>query len=870
MADFRKLFYAFAIVALFVGFTVSANAQALNCSSINGTNQIIRVEGDAEMIGDIVLACTQATGATSTTPPGTLISGADITVSIPGAIITSKVINPGSSTPISEATLIVDELKDQTCNAPAGGGNALSSGNPIATTGALCENDTVNPPVVGTSNATASYWPGSRPHRVCADTTNPGGLGVCQVYAKASGPQDSYDGTCNNSISVGSNSECNPNIFVGQPNGTGAIIFRGVPLDPPASNFTRYLRITNVRINAANYSGGVGSNVTATVTFQGPASIYQTVISTIVATIQTGNGGTKTTADSSYLQCEYPLYTFSGSADAAVTQDCYNSSSPSSGQGTSSGNLSNTVQQGYCTASLTNSSAGLTFNNNSSAKHAIATFTEGFQSAWKARNMSLYLGTNGLVLGQATPCGAGFIATGTPCNGAAGNNNDYTANSLAYYTYGGLSQPFANTTDIAQNNPTIRYFTEGGFSEISCAGWSNGTGSPAGCAYAAPTSGAAGFTYTGTPWNATTPGAGIPDQGTRLQATLTNLPANVVVSLPTVVWLWNGSINSGVAILVSTTANGGGPLMPIAPLSGLASVQTGVTSNPGVTNPPTNTASSCQGNLTYFGPTNGGPSKQVACAGYVDVSPTNGSFTFTYEVLFSDPYSVESLNIEPVVYYPAGDLTAKPPIQPQTNVWAQVSPYTFAPWIAQPGGNQTTTPLGQVAGTPRFVQTTGTAQNLIYIQNCTCSLLFPFVVSNAQYVTGIVVANTSSDPTNALSVPGYTAIQESGTVNLYLFGTIGGKSGQAASNATNPTVVPAAQYALATDTQAQTGSYAQFVVNTGFEGYAITQANFQYCHGLAFVFTFNNSAPPLSYLGLVMDPAGLTRTTQTTGDPEGN
>ena len=830
MADFRKLFYAFAIVALFIGVTVSANAQALNCSSINGTNQIIRVEGDAELVGDIVLACTQATGATSTTPAGTLISGADITVSIPGAIITSKVINPGSSTPISEATLIVDELKDQTCNAPATGTTGISTGNPVAPAGGPCE--------------TNAYWPGSRPHRVCADTSNPGGLGVCQVYAKTTGPQDSYDGTCNNPVTVNGNDTCNPNIFVGQPNGTGAVIFRGVPLDPPASNFTRYLRITNLRINAANYSGGVGSNVTATVTFQGPASIYQTVISTIIASIQTGNGGTKTTADSSYLQCEYPLYTFSGSADAAVTQDCGISSS-SSGQGTSSGNLSVTVQQGYCTVSTSNPNAGLSFNNGSSAKHAIATFTEGFQSAWKSRNMSLYLGTGGQVL-----CLTGTL--GTPCDGANNNN----VSSTQYYTYDGSSAPIANATDIAQNNPTIRYFTEGGFSETSCAAWSVGTGSQATCAYAAPASTSAGFTYTGTPWNAITPGAGIADQGTRLQATLTNLPANVVVSLPTVVWLWNGNINSGVAILVSTTANGGGPISPVAPLSGLASVQTGVTSNPGY---------SCTGNAPA-----GGPSKEVACAGYFDVTPTNGSFTFTYEILFSDPYSVEQLNIEPVVYYPAGDLTAKPPIQPQTNVWAQVSPYTFAPWIAQPGGNQTTTPLGQVAGTPRFVQTTGTAQNLIYIQNCTCSLLFPFVVSNAQYVTGIVVANTSSDPTNALSVPGYTAIQESGTVNLYLFGTIAGKSGQAASNATNPTVVPAAQYALATDIQAQTGSYAQFVINTGFEGYAITQANFQYCHGLAFVFTFNNSAPPLSYLGLVMDPAGLTRTTQTTGDPEGN
>ena len=66
------------------------------------------------------------------------------------------------------------------------------------------------------------------------------------------------------------------------------------------------------------------------------------------------------------------------------------------------------------------------------------------------------------------------------------------------------------------------------------------------------------------------------------------------------------------------------------------------------------------------------------------------------------------------------------------------------------------------------------------------------------------------------------------------------------------------------------GSYATFIVNTGFDGYAITQANFQYCHGLAFLFNATGAVPPLSYLGLVMDPGGLTRTTQPVGDPLNN
>ena len=819
MADFRKLFYALAIVALFVGLTVSASAQSLNCTSITATNQIIRTEGDAELVGDIVLACTQPVGSSYTTPPGTLVAGADITVSIPSTIITSKVINPGASTPISEATLIVDDLKDQT-----------------------------------TTN-----YPGSRKHMICADTTNPGGLGVCQIYAKSSGPQDTYDGTTravngsdcpvqfNGNVNV--NTCANPNIFAGQPNGTGALIFRGVPLDPPASNFTRYLRFTNIRVNAAATGltpGNPLSQITAIVSFQGPASVQQTLIQTTVATIQTGNGGTTVpVADAWFLQCEYPLYTFSGTADAAVTQDCGGVGTSSPNGGSSSGTTTYAVLQAFCTESTQNANAGLWFNN--SNKFAAAQFKEGFQSAWKARNMSEYLGSSGLVLSTgAGNCAA--VPAGSPCDNASGDSNNVS--SAQYFTYNGSSFPYTTNPDIAQNNPQIRYFTEGGFTEsVGSAGSLSSV-----ALYAAPVKGSNGFNYNGTPWSSLQPGAGVADQGTRLQATITNIPANVVVSLPTVVWLWNGSLNSGVAVLTSTTSNGGGAINPWVSggrngSSALPSVQTGVVANN------SNTAgTNCNGNVLSF---TGGPTKAVACNGYVDV--TGPTATFTYEIIFSDPFAVEVMDVIPVVYYPAGELTSKPQVLPQTNIWAQISPYTFAPWIAQPGGNQVSNPLGQKDGTPRFLQTTGTAINWFYINNCTCSLLFPWVVSDNNYVTGIVVANTSADPTNALSIPGYTAVQENGTVKLYLFGTIGGQTAK-----TNTSI--AAQYP-GTDTQALAGSYATFIVNTGFDGYAITQANFQYCHGLAFLFNATGAVPPVSYLGLVMDPAGLTRTTQTVGDP---
>ena len=92
------------------------------------------------------------------------------------------------------------------------------------------------------------------------------------------------------------------------------------------------------------------------------------------------------------------------------------------------------------------------------------------------------------------------------------------------------------------------------------------------------------------------------------------------------------------------------------------------------------------------------------------------------------------------------------------------------------------------------MQTTGGPYNLLSISRCTCSLLFPWVVSDSNYVTGIVVANTSKDPTNGLTPPviGYSAVQSAGKVQLYLFGTIGGKSAQ--TNTTHRGRLPGYRY----------------------------------------------------------------------------
>ena len=68
MADFRKWFLAFAVVALLLGMGSPANAQlgglqtpAFNCVANAANPVIVRAEGLTELVGDLTLNCNGGT-----------------------------------------------------------------------------------------------------------------------------------------------------------------------------------------------------------------------------------------------------------------------------------------------------------------------------------------------------------------------------------------------------------------------------------------------------------------------------------------------------------------------------------------------------------------------------------------------------------------------------------------------------------------------------------------------------------------------------------------------------------------------------------------------------------------------------------------
>lgn len=268
MADFRRLLYAFAIVALLVGITVPASAQSvlMTCTG-SANNPLIRGEDYTAMTGDIFVQCTGGIPTSSTF----LVPKVDITVFTTTSTITSKLTDSSAppNTNFNEVLLVIDEA-----------GSAAPSGLTF--------------PLLNCGNATAPYSLTPFSCDILGSPTS-NGLNV-------------YDGSSNR-----------PNVFQGRQVSTSAgtaIQFLGIPLDAaPTSgtNLVRTMRITNLRVDATRLGifGNTGSFTNAfinmTVNFNGTNFGGQQVINVVTGTVRGGLVVTKSSDNSynvnDYLQC---------------------------------------------------------------------------------------------------------------------------------------------------------------------------------------------------------------------------------------------------------------------------------------------------------------------------------------------------------------------------------------------------------------------------------------------------------------------------------------------------------------------------------------------------------------------------------------
>jgi hypothetical protein len=217
MADFRKWFLAFAVVALLLGMGSTANAQiglltpAFQCTANAGNPTIVRAEGLTELVGDMLLNCTGGTP----TEAGASIPLSNVTVFL-NTNITSRLVSGN----ISEATLMIDEPH----------------------------------PAVPIPGTTVVLPPAGSPAQVLC---TPQGL-ACPLTGTFVGvpspsPYDpAFDTSTHHAV----------NVFSGQQNSASSVVFLGVPIDAPGTAGTRVIRITNVRANA--FQLGVSSTLIPT------------------------------------------------------------------------------------------------------------------------------------------------------------------------------------------------------------------------------------------------------------------------------------------------------------------------------------------------------------------------------------------------------------------------------------------------------------------------------------------------------------------------------------------------------------------------------------------------------------------------------
>jgi len=775
MADFRRCFYALALVALLAGLTVPASAQApaFQCAGNAGVPPTVRADGMTELMGDLILICQGGVP----TPAGQVVQPVSITVTL-NTNLTSRLLSGGLWT---EALVIIDE--------PNSGFNPtrpiLNCGN----TGAM-DSGPSGPNVcaiVSTGNPVMTY----------DGTQNTYGTGTCTGESSTATPPAA------NSYSCG-----RPNVFQGRlgtpqdPNQYNAVTWLGIPLDPPGTTTTRTIRITNIRGDGSKLGVPAAGNyylnyAQAQISIGGNTSVSLSNSQQIVAYVQEGIIAGIARTNFSFLQCV-------GEHAGALTL----TGLPAPGGGQATG---------------------------SSPEF---TFTEGFGSSWKAKNISEIL---------------------SPA--ISGGNGNVIA-TASYWSYDGLPSTGTGTVnhpaDLNQNVPGAIYNTESGFmypgasSTLDPGGVANPTPSnpPFGLGTAAVS--APGYAlHNGTLID----DAGIATQGTRLEVQISNIPPGANVLVPEAIYLTNGNTttgytgNSGIAVLVTTDAYGAGTYAPV-----------------------------------YTG-----SSAATAASTYAQLQ---SSGLAVYEVLFSDPFSIEMATLTSVVTYnPQLNLNEPSPTTTATAIggfapfYGTSSPYASAAHEPQPLIGGPALPI------PRFVQGQVPANtNFFSVGKCACNLLFPYVVSAAGYDTGIAIANTSLD---SLGVGGASAaLSQFGGVQFWYYGT-GANGGTAppsqCTNTASPGVCPS--NVSATTPLVAAGQVLTYVLSSGggsigsgpngltnaaagFTGYIIAQAQFQYCHAFAFITALGNgptsSGISEGYLGLVLDNkswnctsnGGLCRTTQ--------
>jgi hypothetical protein len=320
--------------------------------------------------------------------------------------------------------------------------------------------------------------------------------------------------------------------------------------------------------------------------------------------------------------------------------------------------------------------------------------------------------------------------------------------------------------------------------------------------------------------------AGLADFGTRLKATFNNIPAGARIFVST------SNVNNaafpwaGPAVPGGSAANATNALNGSNGYQGYAQLINGETTNDG--------NAGTTGFFPAVASTDNGPNNgNVPIA---EVSLANGTGTAVWEVVNTDPNTIESFKFAVYLTY-TSNVAQNSPLPGVSTV-----NLSFAP-TATSGAASATLPV------PRFTGDTAAARNIFTIAICRTILLYPYVTNQGGFDTGFAIANTSQD---SYTVGSNATGAQSGSCALTWYG------GTTAA----PTTPPG---------PSNTGSVGAGTVWTGlaslmvpnFQGYMFAVCNFQFAHGFAFISDVGARNLAMGYLALVMgDPGTGARAAQ--------
>jgi len=454
-------------------------------------------------------------------------------------------------------------------------------------------------------------------------------------------------------------------------------------------------------------------------------------------------------------------------------------------------------------------------------------FTEGFASSWKTRGIEFTIGNTGV------------------SNGVSGNAT-FNATTNAWEYNGNRNYP----AFLAQDIPGAVYNTESGFhwngssitgeAEPTSTNSSGGGNPPRGFGFSNPsdTPGGVALNSIGANNGSINTGintAGQATSGTRLALSFTNIPSGASVWLPPVIYLFRqASPYTGLPFPNPTARDG---ISSNAQAAALGAGNTGVMV------------------LTSTDSAGAGAFSRTPIAG---TALQKSSGLSVYEILYTDPFSLELADVPCVVAFQSNVNQNLPTPGVTTQVTGGFAPFYTSTAAGQPEPNNT---FGGPTHIPRFIPGTG-PKDLFLINKCACNLLFPYVVSAAGFDTGIAIANTSADPGNT-NGEGFFGVPQPGTVTFWYYGVMA--NGGAVPGKQVSKSVPAGQVLTYVASSGST-DWGLDGRAAGLIGYVITQAQFQYCHAFAYISALG--AGPLTpgtsegYLGILLDASSLNRTNQ--------